>query len=206
MRRVVLAGIFAVLVSAAAALPACSSSTGGLQGTSGDASTDAQDSSVAPGDGAATDAPATGFDRFQERNLADINMYRATLGIAPLKLDLGLCAFALAGSKEETMDHMPHAHFIAAGNSGALWMEGFVMNAGENQGDPNGWTVLSATPTTNELDQIDAIQKAMFDEGPGDGEAHGHYENMMDPAFDRVGVGLIEVDQMLYLTNDFSSD
>ena len=45
----------------------------------------------------------------------------------------------------------------------------------------------------------------MFDEGPGTGEAHGHYENMMSTTFTRVGVGLVEVGTMLYLTNDFSN-
>jgi hypothetical protein len=146
----------------------------------------------------------SGFDEFQTRNLDDVNMYRATKGIAPVRLDQTLCAFALAGTQEETMNHIPHAHFMAAGQK--LFMEGFHTAAGENQGDPNGWGILVPNnKTQNELDQIDAIQKAMFDEGPGDGEAHGHYENIMDPTFTRLGVGLIEVQGMLYLTNDFSN-
>ena len=107
-----------------------------------------------------------------------------------------------AGSLELSQDHSPHQHFINAGNS--LWSNGFTSNAGENQGDPNGWTVLSADPTKNELAQIDAIQLAMYNEGPGAGEPHGHYMNMMNSAFKRLGVGLLEVGGHLYLTNDFS--
>jgi uncharacterized protein YkwD len=44
----------------------------------------------------------------------------------------------------------------------------------------------------------------MIDEGPGQGEAHGHYTNMMNPELTRLGVGLLEVNGQLYLTNDFS--
>jgi hypothetical protein len=161
------------------------------------------DASMPPAMDAST-APPNGFDQFQEHNLEVVNMYRATLNIAPLVLDKQLCTFALAGSQELTMDHTPHQHFINAGNDGSLWMSGFTSQAAENQGDPNGWTVLASDPTQNELMQIDSIQKAMFDEGPGMGEAHGHYENMMNPALKRLGVGLIEVNGSLYLTNDFS--
>jgi uncharacterized protein YkwD len=154
--------------------------------------------------GTGTMPPPAGFDQFQEHNLEVVNMYRATLNIAPLVLDKTLSTFALAGSTELSMDHTPHQHFITASNNNSIWMDGFNMNAGENQGDPNGWTVLATDPTTNELDQIDQIQKQMFDEGPGAGEAHGHYTNMMDATFTKIGVGLLEVSNSLYLTNDFS--
>jgi hypothetical protein len=163
----------------------------------GDSGNGMQDSGVVVDSG-------DGFDQFQHRNLDDINMYRATLNIAPLKLDQQLCTFALAGSQQLSQDHSPHAHFITAGNNGTLWTSGFTSMAGENQGDPNGWTVLSQNQVTNELMQIDAIQKAMFNEGPGQGQAHGHYMNMMNSQFKRVGVGLLEVNNKLYLTNDFS--
>jgi uncharacterized protein YkwD len=144
------------------------------------------------------------FDQFQQHNLAVVNQYRATLNVAPLVLDTKLCTFAYAGSVELSQDHSPHQHFINAGNNNTLWTSGFNTQAGENQGDPNGWYVMSNNPTTNELDQIDDIQKQMFNEGPGTGEAHGHYMNMMNSKFKRLGVGLLEVNGSLYLTNDFS--
>jgi Cysteine-rich secretory protein family len=186
---------------AGAALAACAVSCGG-----GEATDDAGS------DGGAVDArldapaveAATLLD-FQKRNLDDINMYRATLHIAPVTLDPTLDTFAQQGTVEESMNHMPHAHFISSEDGGALWHEGFKTAAGENQGDPTGWPILSHDPATNEIDQIDAIIKDMYDEGPGDGEAHGHYENIMNPEFTIVGVGLLEVDNMLYLTNDFSN-
>jgi uncharacterized protein YkwD len=152
----------------------------------------------------AADAAADALS-FQEYNLMLINMYRAMGGLPALTLDTQLSAFALAGSTELTMDHLPHQHFMNAGQG--LWTMGFNSMAGENQGDPNGWRVLSATnPTTNEEMQIAQIMLAMYDEGPpGDAGEHGHYENIMSTSFTRVGVGLVEVAGKLYLTNDFSN-
>lgn len=149
-------------------------------------------------------APNDGFDAFQHHNLDVINAYRAKLSVAPLALDAKLSTFALAGSVQSTKDHIPHQHFIDASNANLLWTSGFTSTAGENQGDPNGWYVMDSDPTKNELKQIDQIQLQMYNEGPGTGAAHGHYMNMMNAKFKRVGIGLVEVQGSLYLTNDFS--
>lgn len=152
------------------------------------------------------DEALTNFDTFQEHNLKVINDYRATKGVAPLVLSAKLCKFALAGSQALEADHVPHEHFIDAVNDGTIWDDGFKTLAGENQGDPNGWPdLVPNAPAKNEVAQIDAIEKMMFDEGPGTGEAHAHYENMMNPKFHRLGVGLVRAaGGLLYLTNDFS--
>jgi len=145
---------------------------------------------------------------FQQHNLDDINMYRATQSLTPLVLDATLSAFAMTGSEELACDHMAHGHFIAEsmGNPPPLFSMGFRTMAGENQGDPNGWRMLSSDPTTNETMQIDQILQDMYDEGPpGDAGEHGHYQNIMSTQFTRLGVGLLEVNGMLYLTNDFSN-
>ena len=159
----------------------------------------ALDASTPPAQDAST-PPADGFDAFQHHNLDVINKYRAGKSLAPLVLDAQLCAFALAGTQELSRDHQPHHHFISASNDGSLWNAGFHNSAAENQGDPNGWYVMSQDATQNELLQIDDIQKAMFAEGPGG----GHYDNIMSTKSRRVGVGLLEVNGELYLTNDFS--
>ena len=44
----------------------------------------------------------------------------------------------------------------------------------------------------------------MFDEGPGVGAAHGHYQDMMNPKYRKIGVGLFMVSGHMYLTNDYS--
>jgi uncharacterized protein YkwD len=171
-------------------------------GTSGSAGTSG--STADGGAGTSGGTAMGGFDPFQLRNLADINTYRKTKNLAPLTLSKTLGTFALTGTQMLIMDHTPHHHFIMAGNDGSLWNAGFQGGAAENQGDPNGWNKLANDPVQNELLQIDAIQKAMFDEGPGAGEPHGHYTNMMNPAYHTVGVGLVMVGSSLYLTNDFS--
>jgi len=191
-----------------------SSGSTGTSGTSGTPARDAGTSSSGSTSGGTDSGASTSssgssgtpsqFDAFQLRNLADINAYRATKNLAPIVLDKALSTFAMAGTVMTTQDHTPHHHFILASNDGSLWNAGFQGGAAENQGDPNGWTKLSNDPTTNEMKQIDAIQKAMFDEGPGTGEPHGHYMNMMNASFHRVGIGLLMVGNSLYLTNDFS--
>ncbi len=197
----------------------CGSSSGASSGGGPDAGTsggrDSGGASSGGGDsgvdsGTSSSDSGTGFDQFQQHNLDVVNMYRAMLSAAPLTLDAQLNAFALAGAQELSQDHMPHQHFITVSmtdNGQGLFTGGygFKTQAGENQGDPNGWTVLSQTdPVMNELQQIDAIQLAMFNEGPGTGEAHGHYENIVNTNFKRLGVGLLEVNNKLYLCNDFS--
>jgi uncharacterized protein YkwD len=170
-----------------------------LGGCSGGDAVDTQDTESA-------DEALVNFNTFEEHNLEVVNSYRKTKGIAPLVLSSKLCKFALAGSKELEADHVPHEHFINAVNDGSIWDDGFKTLAGENQGDPNGWPeLIQGDPNANEIAQIDAIQKMMFDEGPGSGEAHGHYENMMNPKFHRLGAGLLRAaGGKLYLTNDFS--
>ena len=150
-----------------------------------------------------TSEAITTFSTFQRHNLAVVNAYRARKGLVPLKLSASLSTFAHAGSVELSHDHKPHAHFVAAGAS--IFNKGFKLSAGENQGDPHGWPVLVQNdPAANRKAQIDDIQKVMFAEGPGAGAAHGHYMNLMNPKFRRIGVGLVDVGGKLYLTNDFS--
>ena len=185
----------------------CSSRAGSTEGShDGDGGGEPQDAASSDGAGSG-DSASTPYDQFQVHNLDVVNTYRATLNIAPLVLDQQMCAFALAGSQELSMDHTPHEHFINAYDDGSILSYGFGDMLAENQGDPNGWTLLALNPTTNELDQIDATLKYMFDEGPGTddgGQEHDHYVNMMNPVYTRLGVGLLEVAGRLYLTNDFS--
>lgn len=153
-------------------------------------------------EGATESQALTAFTATQRHNLAVINEYRAKKHLVPLRLSAQLSDFAEAGSVQLSHDHRAHGHFIDAGPS--KWSRGFRGRAAENQGDVDGWPRLADDPGENEIAQIDAIMKAMFDEGPGEGRAHGHYEAMMNPAFRRVGIGVLMVDGMMYLTNDFS--
>ncbi len=130
-------------------------------------------------------------------NVEQINKYRSAKGLAPVLYDAKISAFARQGSERLSRDHSPHAHF-AANAQGA---PGFGSRSAENQGDPAGVPVLDPSDATrNGKKQIDVMLKLMMDEGPGG----GHHDNMMNPRFRRVGIGLSYSGGKLYLTNDFS--
>jgi hypothetical protein len=134
-------------------------------------------------------------------NVDLLNQYRATQGLPPLLYDAKISDFALDGSKQLFDDHTAHAHFA----KGTANVPGFGTHVAENQGDPSGVPKLAADPVANEKQQIATLLKIMFDEGPGEGEEHGHYMNMMSPKYRRVGVGLFYAsDGKFYLTNDLS--
>ncbi|HEY0076022.1 MAG TPA: stalk domain-containing protein [Abditibacteriaceae bacterium] len=126
-----------------------------------------------------------------QHNLHQLNAYRARAGAQALQLDPKLNAFAQQGSLELKQNHIPHGHFQRRN----VFESGFQGGAAENQGDPNGWPIRGGLNTT-----IDAILQAMIDEGPGG----GHHDNMLNPKFRRVGIGLVVEGNELYLTNDFS--
>jgi hypothetical protein len=207
-----------ITVPCAAIVAICLVTAGGCSSSKAGSSSGPRDG-AAPGQDAAGNEDATGggdspddqpYTQFQVQNLDVVNMYRATLNVPPLVLDHELCAFALAGSQELSMDHMPHQHIIDAINDNTIMQDGFGSELAENQGNPDGWMRLALDPTTNETDQVNATLLYMFDEGPPDdggdaGGDHEHYVNMMNPVYTRLGVGLLEVGGLLYLTNDFSN-
>ncbi len=123
-----------------------------------------------------------------------VNYYRKKYKVPLLKLDDRISAFAYRGSIELMQNHMAHKHFKDAGKS--IWNYGFNGCSAENQGDSHGWPLRGDINST-----IDDILKAMMDEGPGG----GHHDNMVNPQYRRLGVGLILTsDKKLYFTNDFS--
>ena len=135
-------------------------------------------------------------DPLVKYNVDRVNAYRAQKRLPPVLYDAKISAFARRGSERLSRDHAPHAHF-AANAKGA---PGFGSRAAENQGDPNGVPALDSDPTRNGRKQIDLMLKLMMDEGPGG----GHYDNMMNARFRRIGVGLFYAGGKLYMTNDFS--
>jgi hypothetical protein len=137
--------------------------------------------------------PADPLVRF---NLDLLNEYRAHAGARPLLYDARISAFALSGSKQLARDHEPHAHFLAH----AEGAPGFGSRSAENQGDPHGVPALASDRVTSGKQQIATMLKLMFDEGPGG----GHHDNMLNPKYRRVGIGVYEPGGTLFLTNDFS--
>lgn len=136
-------------------------------------------------------------DPLVKYNVERVNAYRAQKNLPPLLYDAKISAFATKGSERLSRDHTPHANFADHIKSAP---PGFGSRSAENQGDPSGVPALDADPVASGKKQIDLMLKMMMDEGPGG----GHHDNMMNPRFRRVGVGLVYAGHKLYLTNDFS--
>jgi uncharacterized protein YkwD len=127
---------------------------------------------------------------FIQHNLDALNAYRAQAGSPPLKLSDALNKFATTGSEELSNGGQAHGHF----GSSDVFSNGFCNGAGENQAP--GWGING-----DENGTIDGILKAMMDEGPGG----GHHDNILNPSYALVGIGLVIKDDGLYFTNDFSN-
>ncbi len=135
-------------------------------------------------------------DPLVKHNVDRVNAYRAKKGLPALLYDAKISSFARDGSEQLAKDHSPHAHFRDKVDGAP----GFGSRSAENQGDPSGVPSLDPDAGANGKKQVDVMMKLMFDEGPGG----GHYENMMNARFRRIGIGLFYSDGKLYLTNDFS--
>lgn len=135
-------------------------------------------------------------DPLVKYNVDRVNQYRAQKGLPALLYDASISAFARSGSEQLSRDHTPHAYF-AANAQGA---KAFGSRSAENQGDPGGVPPLDADRGRNGQKQVDIMLKLMMDEGPGG----GHYDNMMNARFRRIGIGLHYAGGKLYMTNDFS--
>jgi hypothetical protein len=136
-------------------------------------------------------------DPLVKYNVEQVNRYRSTKRLAPVLYDAKISAFATKGSERLARDHNPHAHFAANGQGAP----GFGSRSAENQGDPAGVPVIDASDAVkNGKKQIDIMLKLMMDEGPGG----GHHDNIMNPRFRRIGIGLVYSGGRLYMTNDFS--
>lgn len=147
-----------------------------------------------PADRAEDPLPSDALVRY---NLERLNVYRKQAGIGALKYDAAISAFALEGSRQLSKDHQAHAHF----REKAQGATALGTRSAENQGDWNGVPKLADDPIANGKKQIDWMLDLMFKEGPGG----GHHDNMLNPKFKRVGIGLTSVAGKLYLTNDFSN-
>jgi uncharacterized protein YkwD len=135
-------------------------------------------------------------DPLVKYNVERINAFRAGNNLEPLLYDAKISTFARAGSERLGQDHTPHANFAEHSQRAP----GFGSRSAENQGDPGGVPSLDPDAVTNGKKQVDVMLKLMMDEGPGG----GHYDNMMNARFRRVGIGLVYVAGRLYMTNDFS--
>lgn len=108
--------------------------------------------------------------------VALLNQTRAKGGLAPLTVDPELTALARQWAQHQADDgHISHANPISAGVT-ADWLK-----LGENVGTGGNVT---------------AVMNAFI-------ASPGHYANIMDPEFTKVGVGVVWVGNALYTTHRF---
>jgi hypothetical protein len=138
----------------------------------------------APTTPAPTTPPTTDpFAAARARCLQRVNEYRATAGSSPLvaRTDRQSCADSQAQS--DATNKTPHGAFGKCAETA--------------QNECPGWkgTVDSV---------LDACLKAMFAEGPGTGPAHGHYNNMVEPAYRSVACGFhVAADGAVWIIQDY---
>jgi len=133
--------------------------------------------------------------------LMRINEYRAAgkPPRAPLKEHRPLTVFAIAGTAERAAGGPAHGHIAKSfenGGTGPAAPKGLNAKT-ENQGFASG----------EDIDKcIDTILELMMAEGPG-GAKRNHYDNIMDPQTQLVGIGLLvgtyKDVKGVWLTNDF---
>jgi hypothetical protein len=134
-----------------------------------------------------------------------INEYRARehKGLKLLGPDATLNVFSDTAAKEfsDLKDngkggkaHIAHGYFQER-FSGSWPKEFCNAAAAENQGFWSG-----SFRTQDDIKRIiDAMLKAMYDEGPGG----GHHDTMINPNYTNVGIGLHIVGSQLWMSNDF---
>ncbi len=168
----------AYIFAMAAFSPACASSPGTALdgGATHDAAThDAAthfDAAASTGDGAVNGADQAAGESAEALCVATINMYRATLGLAP---------YARWDAKESCSDQEAQSDSMTGTAHGAFGQ------CGESaQNECPGWPAPPAGMIKNCLAQ-------MWAEGPGsDFPTHGHYINMSSTQYTKVSCGFYQ--------------
>ena len=134
----------------------------------------------------ATTPPPPAPDSFaaaRARCLERTNEYRATKKLPPLSLRTESSSCADGQAQSDATKKTPHGSF------------GKCRELAQNECP--GWKGTTDTV-------VDTCLKAMFDEGPGAGSAHGHHNNMMDPSYTSVSCGLfVDSDGSVWLVQNF---
>lgn len=124
----------------------------------------------------------------KQHNLDRINTFRTGLGLAAITLDTGLLGdYAQTGCQQYAAGGPAHGHFLAN-----PYPPGYAGPRAENQGFANGFGSNNGN--------IDRVIDLFIAEGPGG----GHYDNMANPAWTTVGVGIVvDGSGTCWLTQDF---
>src|SRR5580700_7351945 len=174
-----------LLVMGAASLPPSSRVMASSEGNDGGAAASAQRATLKPAAANAADIPFSDYDNDAEQVLLDLaNQARAQAGAPRLALDAGLCRAARAHAD---------AMFTARQLSHQF------------DGEPSLPQRL-ATATDTQLDQEGENVALDFD--AADGHKHlmlspPHRANLLNPAYNVIGLGVVRSGDRLYIVQDF---
>jgi hypothetical protein len=138
--------------------------------------------------GGSVDSPgATTAHRFC---VDETNRYRAMNGKPDVAYSTQLEAYANTGAM---VDHggTPHQHFSSTSGGGIAFAENECPKWNLQQQGGGDMTEL-----------VRACIAAFYSEGPGTGNAHGHYNNMMG-AYGTLGCGIFQSGTSVTLVQDF---
>lgn len=141
-------------------------------------------------------APAPAPSTDTRALLAAINQARAAHHVGPLSLD---ARESVCSTKHST--HMAREGYISHDQFPADICVPYH-HIGENAG------VAAGTP----LGAVLELQRVMMAEGPcpnpacphGEFDQHGHYLNLIDPAYRHIGIGIVVYGGQTWLTEDFT--
>lgn len=161
-----------------------SDGTGGTPGTTPATMSDPTAEPTTGDDATGDDTASADPDEAATKLCVDtINMYRATIGLAPLQ-------------RWSDAEDCSDAECVSDGNSGTP--HGAFGMCGESaQNECPGWPGPPA-------DMITGCLELMWNEGPGeDFNAHGHYINMSSTDYTKVACGFAEVNGEIWSVQNF---
>ena len=122
----------------------------------------------------------------QQFCVSETNRYRAMNSVAALAESAALEAYATIGAMVD-YGSSPHNHFSSTNGGGIAFAEN------ECPGQ-FGWHLTAGESMTMLVAQCIA---AFYAEGPGtDYSTHGHYINMMNPSYTKLGCGIYQAANM----------
>jgi hypothetical protein len=144
--------------------------------------------------GVGGDAPTSANMTAKQLCVSETNKDRATVGKPPVQESTSLEAYADAGAMHD-FSTSPHDHFMTTSGGGISFAENECPQQGNwNLSFGNGDVGMTVV----------ACVAAFFAEGPGTGDAHGHYNNMIGP-YATLGCGIYVQGQQITIVQDYGN-
>jgi hypothetical protein len=131
--------------------------------------------------------------------VSETNRYRAMVPVADIAESTQLDTYAATGAESDTMSGTAHGHFSDTSGGGIAFAENECPSF-------LGWSI-TPNPTDQQIkDKLAACILAWYSEGPGaDYQTHGHYINMTNASYTKMGCGVYVSGSDLTITADFGN-